>query len=82
MLPAAPPVGNEDANRYSPVFRGLAGWQLYHSADGDGYPVKYVFDEWMPVKIIVSGSQAAIYAQDMIEPVSIYSAAQKRDIQR
>jgi len=61
--------GNEDANQYSPVYNGLAGWQLYYSADGYGYPVKYVFDEWMPVKIIVSGSQAEIYVQDMNEPI-------------
>ena len=61
--------GKEDANQYSPVFNGLAGWQLYYCADGYGYPVKYVFDEWMPVKIIVSGSQAEIYVRDMNEPV-------------
>lgn len=61
--------GKEDANQYSPVFNGLAGWQLYYCADGYGYPVKYVFDEWMPVKIIVSGSQAEMYIRDMNEPV-------------
>ena len=26
--------GNEDANQYSPVYNGLAGWQLYYSAEG------------------------------------------------
>jgi len=61
--------GKEDANQYSPVFNGLAGWQLYYCADGYGYPVKYVFDEWMPVKIIVSGLQAEMYIRDMNEPV-------------
>jgi hypothetical protein len=70
--------GNEDANQYCPVFNGLAGWQLYYSADGYGYPVKYVFDQWMPVKIIVSGSQAEIYVQDMKEPI-IFVPALKRE---
>lgn len=61
--------GNEDANQYSPVFNGLAAWQIYYSGDGYGYPTVYVFDEWMPMKIIVSGSRAEIYIQDMDEPV-------------
>jgi hypothetical protein len=71
--------GNADANQYSPVFNGLAAWQLYYSADGYGYPVTYVFDEWMPVKIIVSGSQAEIYVRDMDEPV-VFVPELKRDV--
>ena len=65
--------GNEDANQYSPIFNGVAGWQLYYSADGYGYPVKYAFDQWMPMKIIVSGSQAEMYVRDMNEPVVFVS---------
>jgi hypothetical protein len=70
--------GNEDANQYSPVFNGLAGWQLYYSADGYGYPVKYVFDQWMPVKIIVSGSQAEIYVQDMNKLFYLFRCSKER----
>jgi hypothetical protein len=71
--------GNDDANQYSPVFNGLAGWQLYYSADGYGYPIKYVFDEWMPVKVIVSGSQAEIYIRDMNEP-AVFVPELKREL--
>ena len=71
--------GSEDANQYSPVFNGLAGWQLYYCADGYGHPVEYVFDEWMPVKIIVSGSQAEMYIRDMDEPV-LFIPELKREV--
>jgi len=71
--------GNEDANQYSPVFNGLAGWQLYYSADGYGYPLKYAFDEWMPVKIIIAGPKAEIYVQDMTNPI-LFIPEMKREI--
>jgi len=68
--------GNPDANQYTPVFNGDAGWQLYY---GDAYsaPVKYRFDQWMHIKVIVSGSQADIYVIDMQKP-----AVQVRDLKR
>jgi glyoxylase-like metal-dependent hydrolase (beta-lactamase superfamily II) len=52
--------GNPDANQYTPVFNGVAAWQLYHG-EGYGEPVDYRFDEWMPVKIIYAGSKAKVY---------------------
>jgi hypothetical protein len=59
--------GNPDANQYTPVFNGLAGWQLYH---GEGYAatVKYDPGAWIHVKIVVSGEQAEVYI-DSTEPV-------------
>ena len=59
---------NVDANQYTPVFNDLPGWQLYH---GEGYsaPVKYSFNEWIHVKIIVSGKFAEIFIRNMDEPV-------------
>jgi hypothetical protein len=60
--------GNPDANQYTPVFNGLAGWQLYYG-EGYGAPVKYVFNEWMHVKIVISGKNAEVYIMDMDEPV-------------
>jgi hypothetical protein len=60
--------GNPDANQYTPVFNGLSAWQLYHG-EGYGAPVKYVSNEWMHVKIIVSGKNAEVYIIDMVEPV-------------
>ena len=52
--------GNPDANQYTPVFNGVAAWQLYHG-EGYGRPVDYRFDEWMHTKIIYAGSKAKVY---------------------
>lgn len=60
--------GNPDANQYTPVFHGVAGWQLYH---GPLYsvPVTYRFNEWTHVKIVFAGAQAEIYYGAMEKPV-------------
>lgn len=60
--------GNPDANQYTPVFNGIAGWQLYH---GPRYsvPVSYRCNEWIRVKVLFSGSQADVYIGDMDRPV-------------
>ena len=52
--------GNPDANQYTPIFNGIAGWQLYY---GPGYsaPVKYRFDEWMHVKLLILNNEAEVY---------------------
>lgn len=49
--------GQPDANQYQPVFNGLAAWQLYY---GEGYaaPVRYDFNQWLHIKIVVSGKNA------------------------
>mgnify|MGYP005725633427 CR=1 FL=1 len=70
--------GNPDANQYTPVFNGLSGWQLYHG-EGYGTPVTYDFNQWMPVKIVVSGKQAEFYIKDMETPKFIAHEL-KRDI--
>lgn len=59
--------GNPDANQYTPVFNGNAGWQLYYGEDFAA-PVRYRFDEWMHVKILVAGTQAEVYIMDMETP--------------
>jgi hypothetical protein len=59
--------GNPDANQYTPVFKGLAGWQLYYGEDFAA-PVRYRFNEWMRVKIVVAGKQAEVYIMDMETP--------------
>jgi hypothetical protein len=59
--------GNPDANQYTPVFNGQAGWQLYYGEDFSA-PVRYRFNEWMHVKIVVAGSQAEVYIMDMGTP--------------
>ena len=59
--------GNPDANQYQPVFNGAAAWQLFY---GESYsaPVKYDFNQWMHIRIIVSGENAEIYIKDMTTP--------------
>lgn len=56
--------GNPDATQYTPVFNFLAGWQLYH---GPQYSNDHNFeaDTWQHVKIVVSGTRADIYLNDM-----------------
>ncbi len=60
--------GNPDANQYTPVFNGLAGWQLYH---GSKYatPISYSFNDWHHLKIVVKGKKAAVYFDDMDQPL-------------
>ena len=59
--------GNPDANQYTPTFNGLAAWQLYYGEDFSA-PVRYRFNEWMRVKIVVAGTQAEVYIMDMETP--------------
>lgn len=71
--------GNPDANQYTPVFNGVTGWQLYY---GEGYaaPVKYKYNEWMHIKIVVAGQQAEVYIIDMENP-ALFIPELKREIQ-
>ena len=56
--------GNPDANQYTPVFNGTAGWQLYYGEQWS-FPVAYNFGEWHHLKIVVRGGQADIYLDNM-----------------
>lgn len=49
-----------DAVQYAPVFNGVAGWQLYN---GDGFTgeTPFSFEEWVPVRVEVSGRQARVF---------------------
>lgn len=51
--------GNPDANQYTPVFHGLAGWQLYHGP-GYGAPVAYDTKEWIHVEVAFAAERAEI----------------------
>ncbi|MEM1136317.1 MAG: hypothetical protein AAGI07_10810 [Bacteroidota bacterium] len=70
--------GNPDANQYTPVFNGFAGWQLYYGA-AYAVPIKYEFNEWHTVKIVVLNKQAQIYFDNMEEPV-LHIEELKRDV--
>jgi hypothetical protein len=69
--------GNPDANQYQPVFNGVAAWQLYY---GESYsaPLKYDFNQWVHVKILVSGSNAEIYVKDMTTPALFVSELKRQ----
>jgi len=58
--------GNPDANQYTPVFNGLAAWQLYHH--GFAGKVSYNFDGWNHIKIVVADKQGEVYINDMHKP--------------
>jgi hypothetical protein len=68
--------GNPDANQYTPVFDDEPGWQMYY---GEEYsvPFKYVFNDWMHIKIGFSGSAAEVYLIDMESP-ALYIPELKR----
>lgn len=70
--------GNPDANQYQPVFNGAAAWQLYHG-EGYGAPVRYDYNQWMRVKVVVSGKQAEVYIKDMETP-ALFISEMKREI--
>ena len=69
--------GNPDAMQYTPVFNGLAAWQLYHDqgvavqdgrvtwgmAGSEGYNTVYTYpyDRWLHVKLVVSGTRMDVY---------------------
>jgi len=68
--------GNPDATQYMTNYNGVASWQLYY---GDSYsaPVKFSFDEWMRVRLVISGNLADIYITDMDKPA--YTVELKRE---
>lgn len=49
-----------DAVQYTPVFNGVAGWQLY-SGDGFTNTLAFPFNEWVPVRVEVAGRRARVF---------------------
>ncbi len=62
--------GNPDANQYTPIFNGVPGWQLYYG-EGYGAPVRYDYDQWTHVRIVVNGSRAEVYVKEMESPALV-----------
>lgn len=56
-----------DAVQYTPVFNGVAGWQLYN---GDGFTsaVRFPLEEWVPVRIEVAGRLARVFVGAVASP--------------
>ena len=57
-----------DAVQYTPVFNGVAGWQLY-SGDGFTNTLAFPFNEWVPVRIEVAGRRARVFVGKSDAPV-------------
>lgn len=56
-----------DAVQYTPVYKGRSQWQLYHAA-GSTAAATLPAGEWIPVKLVVKGSQAAVFVGSTEEP--------------
>ena len=56
-----------DALQYTPVVNRIAGWQLYH---GEGYTAGAALpaDEWIHLRLEVSGRQASVFVNGGSEP--------------
>lgn len=60
--------GNPDANQYTPVYETIASWQLYHG-EGYGVPIKYKFNQWFHIKLVISDSQGEVFIDDMSKAI-------------
>jgi hypothetical protein len=69
--------GQPDANQYTPVFHGVAGWQLYHGA-GYSAPTVYPYDTWIHVRIAFSGDRAEVYIDSQQPSVVIPELKRER----
>jgi len=72
--------GQADANQYQPVFNGVASWQLYYGANYSA-AVKYDFNQWLHVKLVISGKSMEVYLKDMDTP-ALFVSEQKRELKQ
>lgn len=56
-----------DALQYTPVFRRVSQWQLFHGPGGTA-AVALPADQWIHVRVVMRGRQAAVYVGDVEEP--------------
>jgi hypothetical protein len=61
-----------DAIQYAPVYKNRSQWQLYHAA-GSTAAAFFPPGEWIPVKVVVEGDQAAVFVGAADEPQLIVS---------
>lgn len=59
--------GLPDAVQYAPVWQGRSAWQLHHGPGGTA-AVPFAFDRWTRVRVVVQGSRAALFVDDMTTP--------------
>jgi len=60
--------GRFDASQYTPEINGLAAWQLYPEYNA---PVDIPSDEWIHVRLVVSGRHMEAWVGDAAEPVQV-----------
>ena len=66
--------GLPDAIQYTPVYHGESNWQLYHGA-GDTAAAWLPPEEWIHLRIVVRGSQAAVFVGDVETPQLVTTLA-------
>lgn len=59
-----------DAIQYTPVFNGVAGWQLY-SGEGFTDTLQFPFSTWVHVRIEVAGRRARVFVGSSDSPVLV-----------
>ena len=60
-------TGLDDAQQYTPMFKGTAPWQIYN---GPGFTaaVDIPRDVWFHVRLVIAGAQAKLYVSNMAKP--------------
>ena len=60
-------TGLNDAQQYSPMFKGTGAWQIYN---GPGFTaaVDIPRDVWFHVRLVIAGAQAKLYVSNMDVP--------------
>jgi hypothetical protein len=60
-------TGLDDAQQYTPVFNGVAPWQIYN---GPGFTaaVEIPRHAWFHVRLVIAGAQAKLYVSNMAAP--------------
>ena len=69
--------GLPDAIQYTPVYKRAGNWQLYHGA-GDTAAAWLPPEEWIHVRIVVRGSQAAVFVGDVETPQLVTTLARDK----
>jgi hypothetical protein len=65
-----------DAIQYAPVWHGESNWQLYHGKGGTA-PVTFARDEWIHVRIVLSGQRAALFVGEGATPELVMRLARE-----
>jgi hypothetical protein len=65
-----------DAIQYAPVWHGESSWQLYHGKGGTA-PVSFTRDEWIHVRIVLSGQRADLFVGEGATPELVMRLARE-----